>query len=121
MVINMSVKTESVYGSVVISDDVIGKIAGIEATHCIGVVGMAFKSKADEFASLLKKDAVNKGVKVTVNNRAIALELHIIAEYGVNLTAICNNIIENVKYAVETMTGYEIDKVIINVESVRVD
>lgn len=121
MVINMSVKTESVYGSVVISDDVIGKIAGIEATHCIGVVGMAFKSKADEFASLLKKDAVNKGVKVTVNNRAISLELHIIAEYGVNLTAICNNIIENVKYAVETMTGYEIDKVIINVESVRVD
>lgn len=117
----MAVKTESVYGAIVITDDVIAKIAGIEATKCVGVVGMAFKSKADEFASLLKKDSVNKGVRVTLNNKAIVLELHVIAEYGVNLTAISNNIIENVKYAVETMTGYKVDKIIINVESVRVD
>ena len=117
----MAVKNETVYGSIIISDDVIAKIAGMEATKCVGVVGMAFKSKADEFASLLKKDSVSRGVKVTASNGAITMELHIIAEYGVNLSAISNNIIENVRYAVEAMTGYRVDKITINVESVRVN
>lgn len=116
----MAVKKETVYGSVVISDDVIGKIAGNEATKCVGVVGMAFKSKADEFASLLKKDALSRGVKVTSANGVLSMELHIIAEYGVNLNAISNNIIENVKYAVENMTGFTVDKIVVNVESIRV-
>ena len=114
----MAVKKENVYGSVTISDEVIGKIAGIEATKCVGVVGMAFRSKTDEFASLLKKSDANKGVS-SVNNK-IVLELFIIAEYGVNLSAISDNVIENVKYAVENMTGYEVANVVVNVESVRV-
>ena len=116
----MAIKKETVYGSITISDEVIGKIAGNEATKCVGVVGMAFKSKADEFASLLKKEALNRGVKVTSNNGVLSLELHIIAEYGVNLNAISNNIIENVKYAVEGMTGYSVGNVLVNVESIRV-
>ena len=116
----MAIRKETVYGSIIVSDEVIGKIAGIEATNCIGVVGMAFKSKADEFASLLKKDAVNRGVKVTTSGNTLSLELHIIAEYGVNLNAISNNIIENVKYAVENMTEFTVDNVVVNVESIRV-
>ena len=116
----MAVKKDNVYGSVSISDDVIGKIAGIEATKCVGVVGMAFRSKTDEFASLLKKADANRGVKVSSVNNKIVLELFIIAEYGVNLTAISDNVIENVKYAVENMTGYEVANVVVNVESVRV-
>ncbi|MBQ2897554.1 MAG: Asp23/Gls24 family envelope stress response protein [Clostridia bacterium] len=116
----MAVKTENVYGNIVISDEVIGKIAAAEATKCVGVVGMAFKSKADELASILKKDSANKGVKVTSSGNSICLQLHIIAEYGVNLNAISNNIVDAVKYAVESMTGFSVDKVVVQVESVRV-
>ena len=49
-------KTTNVYGNVTVSDEVIAKIAATEATHCIGVVGMAHRSKADQLASLLKKE-----------------------------------------------------------------
>ncbi len=116
----MAVKTENVYGNIVISDEVIGKIAATEAMKCVGVVGMAFKSKADELASILKKDSANKGVKVSVTGNSITLEIHIIAEYGVNLNAISNNIVDGVKYAIESMTGFSVDKVVVQVESVRV-
>ena len=116
----MAVKAENVYGNIVISDEVIGKIAATEAMKCVGVVGMAFKSKADELVSILKKDVANKGVRVISSGTSINLELHIVAEYGVNLNAISNNIAEAVKYAVEAMTSFSVEKVIVQVESVRV-
>ena len=116
----MAIKKENVYGNVSVSDEVIGKIAATEATNCVGVVGMAFKSKADELASILKKDSANKGVKVSVSGGCIQLEIHIIAEYGVNLNAISQNIVDSVKYAIESMTGFSVEKVIVQVESVRV-
>lgn len=116
----MAVKTENVYGNISVSDEVIGKIAATEATKCVGVVGMAFRSKADELASILKRDAANKGVKVSVSGGNVQLELHIIAEYGVNLNAISKNIVDSVKYAVESMTGFSVEKIIVQVESVRV-
>ncbi len=117
----MPIKTENVYGGIVIADEVIAKIAATEATHCVGVVGMAFRSKADQLAALLKKDSSSKGVHVTSTGGEVYLALHVIAEYGVNLSAISKNIIENVKYAVESMTGCKVKKVEVSVEGVRVD
>lgn len=117
----MPSKTTNVYGNIAVSDEVIAKIAAAEATHCIGVVGMAHRSKADQLASLLKKESGSKGVRVTSSGNEVNLEIHVIAEYGVNLTAICNNILENVKYAVESMVGCTVKKIDVNVEGVRVD
>ena len=117
----MPAKTTNVYGGISVSDEVIAKIAAVDATHCIGVVGMAFRSKADQIASLLKKDSVSKGVHVTVSNGEISLEIHVIAEYGVNLSAISSNIAENVKYAVESMVGCSVKNVDVHVDGVRVD
>lgn len=116
----MAIRKETVYGSIGISDETIGTIAANEAVKCVGVVGMAFKSKTDEFVSLIKKAGSNRGVKVFSGNGKLSLELHIIAEYGVNLNAISNNIIESVRYAVENMTGFEVDNVTVNVDSIRV-
>lgn len=117
----MSAKTNNVYGTVCVSDEVIAKIAAAEATRCIGVVGMAHRSKADQLASLLKKESGSKGVKVSFTGGEAVLEIHVIAEYGVNLSAISSNIIENVKYAVESMVGCAVKTVNVNVEGVRVD
>ena len=116
----MPLKTKNVYGGIVISDEVIAKIAAVEATHCIGVVGMAYRSKADQL--LLLKDSSSKGVRVvSSSDGSVLLELHVIAEYGVNLSAISKNVIENVKYAVESQTGCTVKKVEVSVEGIRVD
>ena len=79
-------------GSVHIENDVLAKIAGIIATNCYGVVGMAYRSKTDEFASLLKKDSLTKGIKVDVIDDSLKIGLHIIVDYGININTICNNI-----------------------------
>lgn len=107
-------------GSIIIETDVIAKIAGYIATGCYGVVGMGYRSKSDEFASLLKKDSLTKGIKVTVSEKIVSLDMHIIVEYGVNINAVCDSIINNVKYQVKQMTGLEVETVNVFVEGFRV-
>lgn len=107
-------------GSIIIETDVIAKIAGYIATGCYGVVGMAYRSKSDEFASLLKKDSLTKGIKVIANDKKISLDMHLIVEYGVNINAVSSSIIKNVKYQVNYMTGLEVETVNVYVEGFRV-
>ena len=62
----MAAKTETKYGSINISNNVIANAAGIIATSCYGVVGMAIRSTKDGIVSLLKPSNLAKGIKVTI-------------------------------------------------------
>ena len=117
----MAIKTENDNGAIVVSENVIARIAGVATSTCYGVVGMAFKNTTDSIASLLKWDSITKGIKVNTEDEKINIDLHIIVEYGVNIKVICESIISNVKYAVESATGFKVGKVSVNVEGVRVD
>ncbi len=120
MVFIMAIKTENESGAIVVSDNVIARIAGVATSTCYGVVGMAYKSATDSIASLLKWDTITKGIKVSTADDKISIDLHIIVEYGVNINATCESIIENVTYAVENATGFKVGSVNVNVEGVRV-
>ena len=117
----MAVKTENNQGAIVISNNVISRIAGATATGCYGVVGMAAKTATDGIASLLKWDNITKGIKVTTEDDKINIDLHIIVEYGINIKVISESIISNVRYTVESITGFKVGKVTINVEGIRID
>ena len=116
----MSAVKENNLGKIEISDNVIGNIAGYAATRCYGVVGMTFRNKADGIASLLKRDSLSKGVRVITGANGCELELHIMVENGVNISAIGDNIISTVSYAVEDLTGIKITNVNIFVDALRV-
>ncbi len=118
----MPAKQINRYGDVIITEEVIAKIAGCAAlANSVGIVGLASRSKADELATLLKKNAAAKGVKVSINASKVKLEIHVIGRYGVNLASSCESLIEQVKYAVEQSTGLEVVSVIVTVESLMVD
>lgn len=117
----MAIFLNNEFGEVSVSLNVIAKLAGAVATKCYGVVGMASKNKKDGFVSLLNVDNITKGVKVLNNDSGIEIELHIIVKYGVNINAICDSIIHNVTYKVEQAIGMSVNKVSVQVESVRVE
>lgn len=116
----MAIKTENENGAIILSDNVIARLAGVAATNCYGVVGMSYKSAADGIASLLKWDSITKGIKVSTVDEKIVIDLHIIVEYGVNINATCESIVEQVKYAVEDAIGFKVGGVNVNVDGIRV-
>ena len=116
----MAAKLENNYGEIIISNNVIANIAGAVATNCYGVVGMAVRNAKDGIVSLIKSGNFSKGIKVEVENDAIVIDMHIVVQYGVNITAICDSIMHNVGYQVTQMTGFEVKDINVYVDSMRI-
>jgi uncharacterized alkaline shock family protein YloU len=107
-------------GKVSISSEVVAQYAGSTAVECFGIVGMAVSMK-DGLVKLLKGDSLTRGIKVEIDNdNKIELDFHVIVSYGVSISTVADNLIENVKYKVSEFTGLEIKKINIYVEGVRV-
>ncbi len=108
-------------GDISIDNEVIAQYAGAVAMECFGIVGMANVNVKDGLVSLLKLDTMTRGINVTLDqNNKLRLDFHVILAYGVSISAVCDNLIDNVKYKVEEFTGLEIEKINIFVEGVRV-
>lgn len=108
-------------GSIEITNEVFTVIAGDAATNCFGVRGMAYKNVKDGIVSLLKRENMSKGVKVTFENDKVNIDVHIIVEHGVNITAICESIINEVRYNVERVTRVSVGCVNVKVDSVMAE
>ena len=107
-------------GEIVINPDVIALYAGSVAVECFGIVGMAAVNMKDGLVKLLKKESLTHAINVSISENKISLDFHVIVSYGVSISAVTDNLINNVKYKVEEFTGMEIEKINILVEGVRV-
>ena len=117
----MKGQMDTQYGKVLIDGNVIATYAGSVAVECFGIVGMAAINMKDGLVKLLKKDYLCHGINVTVDeNNMINIDFHVIIAYGVSIATVSDNLIETVKYKVETFTGMKINKINIYVEGVRV-
>lgn len=101
-----------------ISDDVVGVIAGIAAMEVEGVAGMSGGFAAEMAERVAGKKNLAKGVKVQVGEKEAAIDLYIVVEYGVRIPEVASKVQENVKRAVESMTGLELVEVNIHVQGV---
>ena len=107
-------------GQIVIDEEVIAKYAGINALECFGIVGMASVNMKDGLVKLLKRDNICKGVHVKMNDNKIQIDFHIIVVYGVSIATVTENLIQSVKYRVETFTNMTVEKINVFVEGVRI-
>ena len=96
-------------------------IAGTAASHCFGVTGMAARSVTDGVYHLLRKESAGKGVRVEFHeDGTISIDLHIMVNHGVNLTAVGASIISEVRYVVTKCTGTEVRDVNVYVDSMMI-
>ena len=106
-------------GEVEINDDVIAVIAAVAAMEVEGVASMAGNITADIVAKLGMKK-LSKGVKVTVSENSMVIDLSLNLEYGTNILEASKAVQSKVKSSVENMTGLNVDVVNVNIASVEV-
>ncbi len=116
----VSVPVEGDVGTVTFASEVIAIIAGLAATEIPGVAGMS-GGIADGFADILGRKNLTKGVKVDVGSHQAAVDLTMIMEYGVKIPEVAKSVQENVKKAVETMSGLQVVEVNIHVVGVKIE
>ena len=112
------IRHENESGNINVSDIVYTDIVGTAAANCFGVKGMAARSVKDGLYHLLRKESVGKGVLVTFNpDESISIDLHIVVDNGVNLSAVGASIISEVRYVVTNCTGTEVRAVNVYIDS----
>ena len=110
-------------GTTTIADTVVAKIAGIAAREVNGVFELGGGGAARMVGQLRERipgASVNQGqgVSVEVGERQTAVDIDIIAEYGVAMTDLASGIRRNVIAAIERMTGLEVTEVNITVNNI---
>ena len=115
------IRKENENGSVNVSTSVYVDIAGTAAINCLSVKGMVARSVTDGLYHLLRKESQGKGVKVEVHeDGTISIDLHILVGNGVNLNAVGNSIIDEVRYMVQNCTGTEVRAVNVYIDSMLI-
>ncbi|MGP9022330.1 Asp23/Gls24 family envelope stress response protein [Streptomyces sp. BR1] len=110
-------------GRTTIAGGVVEKIAGLAAREVPGIhaLGGGFARTIGAMRDRVPRSraAVSRGVKVEVGERQTAIDLDVVVEYGVSITAVAAEVRENVIAAVERMTGLEVVEVNISVDDVH--
>ena len=107
-------------GEVKIADEVVTVIAGLAATEVEGVASME-GNITNELVSKLGVKNLSKGVKVTVEESSVLVDITLNLKYGTQIPAVSAKVQDKVKSAIETMTGLSVTEVNIKVASVNVE
>ncbi|CAG7612413.1 hypothetical protein PAESOLCIP111_01528 [Paenibacillus solanacearum] len=108
-------KTEM--GAIQIAPEVIEIIAGMAAVEVPGVAGMS-GGFAGGIAELLGRKNMSKGVKVEVGQREAAIDVSIVIEFGSRIPEVASGVQQNVKNAIESMTGLNVVQVNVHIHDV---
>jgi uncharacterized alkaline shock family protein YloU len=110
-------------GRTTISDTVVSKIAGIAAREVAGVhaLGGGTARAVGALRERIPGGRVNhgQGVSVEVGERQAAVDIQLIAEYGVSIADLAASIRRNVISSLESMTGLDVTEVNIEVQDVH--
>ena len=112
------VKSDAGLGAIKIANEVVSIIAGLAATEIDGIAGMS-GGIVGGIAEMLGRKNFSKGVKVEVGEREAAVDLSIIVRYGSRIPDVALATQENVKKAIETMTGLSVVEVNVHVQGVH--
>lgn len=107
-------------GKVSFAPDVIATIANLAATEVEGVTGLG-GGIADSISGILGKKSFTKGVRVEVGNEEAAVDVSISVKYGAKIQLVSVAVQQEVKKAIETMTGLRVVEVNVYVQSVTFD
>ena len=107
---------ENTLGTVEISQEHFANLTGKAASECYGVAGMINSTYQGLRSAITRSDVPDKGVRVKTTDGQLVVDIHIAVTYGININAIVQSIVQNVRYTVEECTGFKVARVNVYVD-----
>lgn len=104
-------------GKVVFAEDVVATIASLAAGDVEGVHAMS-GSAMEGISEKFGKKSYTKGVRVEVGTQECAVDLSLIIKYGYRIQDVAKKVQQEVRDAIETMTGLKVVEVNVAVVSI---
>jgi uncharacterized alkaline shock family protein YloU len=98
-------------GRISIASDAIVQIVAHAVDEAYGVVGVRGRG--------LARLRARRGIQVAQESDGIRIDLHVVVEYGLNLTEVASTLRNRVAYEVERLTGLRVATIEVHIEDVR--
>ena len=103
-------------GSITYANEVIAIIAGVAANEIDGIAGMC---TSGGFGDIIGRNRnITRGVRVELGSEEASVDLYAIVEYGFPIQKVAAEVQENVRKAIESMTGLHVVRVDVHVQGV---
>ncbi|NCB31940.1 MAG: Asp23/Gls24 family envelope stress response protein [Clostridia bacterium] len=103
-------------GTITYANEVIAIISGVAANEVEGIAGMCTSGGISDVFGRNKN--ITKGVKVEIGSEEASVDLYVIVEYGTPIQEAATNVQENVRKAIESMTGLHVVRIDVHVQGV---
>lgn len=108
-------------GSIWVSEDVVASIAAIAIGETEGVVVPAASVGAEISERLGARRTAARGVKISFDEEEQSCQVlcSVLLQYGSSVTEVTRNLQQNVKNAIESMTGLRVSQVDVQVNGIQ--
>ncbi len=113
----MNLKQQTKYGIIDIDKKVVEDFARMAASQCYGVT--AIQTSKEGVLQRFKKDSPG-GIQAREGEKGLILDVYVTLQYGVRTAAVAQNIMENVKYQIESTLELPVEEVNVFIESINV-
>ena len=114
----VNVEDSTDLGAVQIHHHVIAAIARLAALKVAGVAEMS-GTFVDSLAGMIGKQVVDRGIRVDLEENFVMIELHVVIDFGARIPQVAWQIQNEVRQAVEQMTGKSVKAVNVIVQALR--
>ena len=102
-------------GRITIASDALAQIVAHVTAEAYGVVGMSARG----LGRLLPGERRRRGIDIQRDGDGVRIDLHVVVEYGLNLSEVASTLRNRVAYEVERLTGLRVTAVEVHIEKVR--
>ncbi|MBE6807152.1 MAG: Asp23/Gls24 family envelope stress response protein [Ruminococcaceae bacterium] len=106
-------------GSCIISEEVVASIAGIAAMETPGVTALV--GRPGDMRGMMSTNASARSVRVLNNENETVLDLYLTLKQGVKIQEVALAVQQNVKNAVQSMTGKAVTRVNVHVLGMKME
>ena len=103
-------------GTITYANEVIAIIAGVAANEIDGIAGMCTSGGIGDIIG--RNRNITRGVRVEIGSEEASVDIYAIVEYGKPIQKVASEVQENVRKAIETMTGLHVVRVDVHVQGV---
>ena len=107
-------------GMIKIADDVLIAIVQTATMEIEGIYSINSTLAGDIIGKLGKKSSF-KGINISNDNNRLTININLSIKQNYKIIEVAQNVQNKVKSAIESMTGFEIEKININIVSVEIE
>jgi len=111
---------KNIAGDLHVANEVLADMVGYAALECYGVVGMAAPNTIDGIAKILPSSRLRRGVIITTTDSGIRVALHVVIEYGTNITTVSQNLTDQVTFVLAQYAQVPLDGIDVRVQGIKV-